>query len=64
MAFFNFSRMNILTAISYNKIILLLGPIIIYIFLAEFIHTVKALINKQVNSYSIISKILKFIFRD
>ena len=47
-AFFNMTRLNIIEAISYNKMILILGPLFVIIFIWNIIDTIKILKNKHI----------------
>ncbi len=53
-AFFNLSRLNILEAIQFNKMIIVLGPLFILGYLYEFFHAIKSII--EVKEKSIIEK--------
>ncbi|WP_297639766.1 DUF2752 domain-containing protein [uncultured Clostridium sp.] len=53
-AFFNLSRLNVLEAINYNKMIVILGPLFISIYMYELFHAIKSSI--EVREKSILEK--------
>lgn len=62
-AFFNVTRLNIIEAINYNKMIILLGPLAIGIYVLELTHTLKILKNREKYSDSIVSKLYRYLIK-
>lgn len=58
-AFFNMTRFNIREAIEYNRMIIILGPIIVYVFAFEIWDSISIILMKRVESKSLIVKIKK-----
>ena len=60
-AFFNMTRFNIAEAISYNKMILVLGPFTVIMLISEIKYLICSLIKKKDDGSSLLLKFIIFI---